>query len=369
MIIGVPKEIKQQESRIGAVPAMVHALVGGGHSVLVERDGGLGAGISNEQFETAGARMVDSAAEVYGEAEMIVKVKEPLEAEYSLIRPGQVLFTYFHFAANRQLTDAMLESGAQCFTYETLEIDRKLPLLTPMSEVAGRMSIQVGAYYLERHNGGRGKLMGGVPGVEPATVMILGAGVVGTNAAKMAAGMGANVLLMDIDLDRLRYLDDTMPKNVTLLHSSPFSIQEKLPLADLVVGAVLVSGARAPVLVRREDLSLMKDDGPVVVDVAVDQGGCIETCKPTTHADPTFVVDGVVHYCVANMPGAVPRTSTFALTNATGPWVKRLADAGPAAMAKHPIFQTAANVLGGKLTNEPVARAFDLPWQAPDSIL
>ncbi len=369
MIIGVPKEIKQQENRIGAVPAMVHNLSDAGHTVLVEKDGGLGAGISNQQFEAAGARVVNSAEEVYGEAEMIVKVKEPLPDEYSLIRPGQVLFTYFHFAANRELTEAMLASGAQCFTYETLSIDGKLPLLTPMSEVAGRMSIQVGAFYLERHNGGRGKLMGGVPGVEPATVMILGAGVVGTNAAKMASGMGANVFLMDIDLERLRYLDDTMPSNVTLLHSSPFSIQEKLPLADLVVGAVLLSGARAPVLVRREDLKIMKDDGPVVVDVAVDQGGCIETCKPTTHADPTFIVDGVVHYCVANMPGAVPRTSTFALTNATGPWVKRLADQGAAEAARHPIFQTAANVLGGKLTNEPVARAFDMAWQAPDSIL
>lgn len=369
MIIGVPKEIKQQENRIAAVPAMVHSLVEVGHEVLIERTGGLGAGIADRQFEDAGARMVSTSQEIYGEAEMIVKVKEPLPEEYSLIRPGQVLFTYFHFAANRQLTDAMLESGAHCFAYETLEIGGKLPLLTPMSEVAGRMAIQVGAYYLERHHGGRGKLLGGVPGVEPATVMILGAGVVGTNAAKMACGMGANVLLMDIDLDRLRYLDDTMPSNVTLLHSSPFSIQEKLPLADLVVGAVLLSGARAPVLVRRQDLKLMKNDGPVVVDVAVDQGGCIETCKPTTHAEPTFIVDGVVHYCVANMPGAVPRTSTFALTNATGPWVKRLADQGVEEAARHPIFSTATNILAGKVTSEPVARAFDLPWQAPETAL
>jgi len=263
----------------------------------------------------------------------------------------------------------MLASGAHCFTYETLTEDGKLPLLTPMSEVAGRMSIQVGAYYLEAHTGGRGTLMGGVPGVEPATVMILGAGVVGTNAAKMAAGMGANVILMDIDLDRLRYLDDTMPKNVTLLHSSPLAIREKLPLADLVVGAVLLSGARAPVLVRREDLSIMKDDGPVVVDVAVDQGGCIETCKPTTHDNPTFVVDGVVHYCVANMPGAVPRTSTFALTNATAPWASRLARLGAAEAAGHPILGTASNVLAGKVTNEAVARAFDLPFVEPDSVL
>ena len=365
MIIGIPKEIKEQENRIGAIPAMVHHLRDAGHTVLVQNGGGLGAGITDAEFAAVGAKMVESAADIYGEAEMIVKVKEPLPEEFELIRPGQILFTYFHFAADRELTEAMLSCGAQCFAYETLTVDGKLPLLTPMSEVAGRMSIQVGAYYLERHNGGRGLLLGGVPGVNRSVVMILGAGVVGTNAAKMAAGMGANVILMDIDLDRLRYLDDTMTKNVTVLYSSPLAIRERLPSADLVIGAVLRSGARAPVLVRREDLSLMKDDGPVIVDVAVDQGGCIETCKPTTHAAPTFVVDGVVHYCVANMPGAVPRTSTFALTNATAPWVAHLAKAGTEAAASDPGLGTAANILNGKITNEGVANAFSTSCVEP----
>jgi alanine dehydrogenase len=299
MIIGVPKEIKAQENRVGAVPAMVLELVGAGHKVLVERTAGVGAGITDEAFAAVGATMVGTADEVYGQSDMIVKVKEPLPAEYSLIRKGQVLFTYFHFAASRELTDAMLASGAHCFAYETLVHRNSLPLLTPMSEVAGRMAVQVGAVCLEKHNGGRGILLGGVPGVEPATVVILGGGVVGTNAAKMAAGLGADVRLMDLDLDRLRYLSDVMPANATLLHSSPIAIREQIVHADLVIGAVLVQGARAPRLIRREDLKIMKD-GAVVVDVAVDQGGCIETCKPTTHADPTYVVDGVVHYCVAN---------------------------------------------------------------------
>ncbi len=369
MIIGVPKEIKEQENRIGAVPAMVHDLVEAGHQVLVESGGGLGAGILDDDFARAGAELVADARSVYGRAEMIIKVKEPLPAEYPLIRPGQILFTYFHFAASRSLTEAMVRSGAHCFAYETLQVGRSLPLLTPMSEVAGRMSIQVGAYYLERHNGGRGVLLGGVPGVEPATVLVLGGGSVGTNAAKMAAGLGARVILMDIDLERLRYLSDVMPANVTLMRSSPFAIREKLPDADLVVGAVLVSGARAPMLVRREDLKIMKDDGPVVVDVAVDQGGCIETCKPTTHADPTYVVDGVVHYCVANMPGAVPRTSTFALTNATGRYAEMLARLGVAGAIDHPELVTAANVLGGKITHRGVAAAFELPYVAPAKAL
>jgi alanine dehydrogenase len=362
MIIGVPKEIKEQENRIGAVPAMVHDLVAAGHRVLVQRGGGIGAGILDDDFARAGAEIVPDAKAVYGPAEMIVKVKEPLPSEYPLIRPGQILFTYFHFAASRALTEAMVRSGAHCFAYETLQVGRSLPLLTPMSEVAGRMSIQVGAFYLERHNGGRGMLLGGVPGVEPATVLILGGGTVGTNAAKMAAGLGARVILMDIDLDRLRYLSDVMPANVTLLRSSPFAIRERLPEADLVVGAVLVSGARAPLLVRREDLAIMKDDGPVVVDVAVDQGGCIETCKPTTHANPTYVVDGVVHYCVANMPGAVPRTSTFALTNATGRYAELLARLGVAQAVQHPELVTAANVLRGKVTHREVAAAFDFEY-------
>jgi len=368
MIIGIPKEIKAQENRIGGVPAMVLDLVSSGHKVLVETGGGLGAGIPDSAFRDVGAEMVATAEDVYGQAEMIIKVKEPLPEEYALIRKDQVVFTYFHFAANRELTDAMLKSGAHCFAYETLIHRGSLPLLTPMSEVAGRMAVQVGAVCLEKHFGSRGILIGGIPGVEPANVVILGGGVVGTNAAKMAAGMGADVRLLDIDLDRLRYLSDVMAANVTLLHSSPISIREQIAQADLVIGAVLVQGARAPRLVRRVDLADMKD-GSVIVDVAVDQGGCIETCKPTTHADPTYVVDGVLHYCVANMPGAVPRTSTFGLTNATGPWANKLATMGAAAAAKDAELGTAANVLAGVCTHQGVAEAFGLEFVAPDAVL
>ncbi len=367
MIIGVPKEIKAQENRVGAVPAMVLDLVGAGNQVLVQQGAGLGAGITDEAYVKVGAKIVASAAEVY-KADMIIKVKEPLAAEYPLIKKGQLLFTYFHFAANRELTDAMLASGAHCFAYETLIHKNSLPLLTPMSEVAGRMSVQVGAVCLEKHHGGRGILLGGVPGVEPATVLILGGGVVGTNAAKMAAGLGADVRLMDVDLDRLRYLSDVMPANVTLLHSSPIAIREQIVHADLVIGAVLVQGARAPRLIRREDLKTMKE-GAVVVDVAVDQGGCIETCRPTTHADPTYVVDGVLHYCVANMPGAVARTSTFGLTNATSPWAKKLAAMGAANAAKDPVLGTAANILAGVCTHQGVAEAFGIAWKAPAAVL
>ncbi|MBP8300592.1 MAG: alanine dehydrogenase [Planctomycetes bacterium] len=368
MIIGVPKEIKAQENRVGAVPAMVLDLVGAGNQVLVQQGAGLGAGITDEAYVKVGAKIVASAAEVYGQSDMIIKVKEPLAAEYPLIKKGQLLFTYFHFAANRELTDAMLASGAHCFAYETLIHKNSLPLLTPMSEVAGRMSVQVGAVCLEKHHGGRGILLGGVPGVEPATVLILGGGVVGTNAAKMAAGLGADVRLMDVDLDRLRYLSDVMPANVTLLHSSPIAIREQIVHADLVIGAVLVQGARAPRLIRREDLKTMKE-GAVVVDVAVDQGGCIETCRPTTHADPTYVVDGVLHYCVANMPGAVARTSTFGLTNATSPWAKKLAAMGAANAAKDPVLGTAANILAGVCTHQGVAEAFGIAWKAPAAVL
>ncbi|HEB54635.1 MAG TPA: alanine dehydrogenase [bacterium] len=368
MIIGVPTEIKPQENRIGAVPAMVMDLVTAGHEVLVEQGGGRGAGITDDEFRAAGAEIVGTADDVYGRAEMIVKVKEPLPAEYERIRENQILFTYFHFAASRELTDAMLRSGAHCFAYETLVYRNSLPLLTPMSEVAGRMAVQVGAVCLEKHMGGRGMLMGGIPGVDNATVVILGGGVVGTNAAKMAAGLGADVRLLDIDLDRLRYLSDVMPANVQTLHSSPIAIREQIVQADLVIGAVLVQGARAPRLIRREDLAPMKD-GAVVVDVAVDQGGCIETCRPTTHADPTYVIDGVLHYCVANMPGAVPRTSTFGLTNATSPWVRKLAGMGAAAAAADEVLGTAANVLAGQCTHEAVAAAFDLPFVAPTKVL
>ena len=368
MIIGVPKEIKAQENRVGAVPAMVLELVGAGHTVLVQAGAGAGAGVTDEAYARCGASILPTAGDVYAQADMIVKVKEPLPVEYPLIKKGQLLFTYFHFAASRELTEAMLKSGAHCFAYETLVHRNSLPLLTPMSEVAGRMSVQVGAVCLEKHFGGRGILLGGIPGVEPANVVILGGGVVGTNAAKMAAGLGADVRLLDIDLDRLRYLSDVMPANVTLLHSSPITIREQIVHADLVIGAVLVQGARAPRLIRREDLKTMKE-GSVVVDVAVDQGGCIETCRPTTHADPTYVVDGVMHYCVANMPGAVPRTSTFGLTNATGPWAKRIAAMGVAKAAQDPVLGTAANVLGGVCTHEGVAEAFQLEYRAPNSVL
>jgi alanine dehydrogenase len=369
MIIGIPKEIKPQERRVAAVPAMVHDLTEQGHQVLVQAGAGQGAGITDAQFAAAGAELVADAAAVWGAAELIVKVKEPLPEEYPLIRPGQVLFTYFHLAASRALTDAMLASGAHCFAYETLTADDRLPLLAPMSEVAGRMAVQAGAFYLEAHNGGRGLLLGGVPGVLPAKVLIIGGGSVGTEAAKMAAGLGANVIVMDIDLERLRHLADILPPNVTTLASSRHALREQLPGADLVIGAVLLSGGRAPVLLRRGDLALMQDDGPVLVDVAIDQGGCFETSRPTTHAEPTFVVDGVVHYCVANIPGAVPRTATFALTNATKPYVELLAglldDGGPAAAAAHPVLGTAANVVAGELTQPAVAAAFGLDWRAP----
>jgi len=368
MIIGVPKEIKPQENRIGAVPAMVLDLVEAGHTVLVEKDGGLGAGVTDDEYMAVGGKIAATAADVYGQADMIIKVKEPLASEYPLIKKDQLLFTYFHFAASRELTEAMVASGANCFAYETLIHRGTLPLLTPMSEVAGRMAVQVGAVCLEKHMGGRGILLGGIPGVEPAKVVILGGGVVGTNAAKMAAGLGADVTMMDIDLDRLRYLDDVMAANVTMLHSSPIAIREQIATADMVIGAVLVQGARAPRLIRRTDLKDMKD-GAVVVDVAVDQGGCIETCKPTTHADPTYVVDGVLHYCVANMPGAVPRTSTFGLTNATGPWAKKLANMGAAAGARDDVLKTAANVLAGKVTHEAVAQAFEMDFVDPAKVL
>ncbi len=373
MIIGIPSETKAQERRVGAVPSLVHDLGEQGHEVLVQTGAGLGAGISDQQFVDAGARLASDAAEVWATAELIVKVKEPLPEEYPLLRPGQVLFTYFHLAASRSLTDAMLASGAHCFAYETLTRNGHLPLLAPMSEVAGRMAVQAGAFHLEAHTGGRGLLLGGVPGVLPAKVLILGGGSVGAEAARMAAGLGARVLVMDIDLHRLRYLADVLPRNVTTLASSRHALLEQLPSADLVIGAVLVSGARAPLLLRRDDLARMQSDGPVLVDVAIDQGGCFETSRPTTHAEPTYVVDGVVHYCVANIPGAVPRTATFALTNATKPYVELLAGLlqaqGVAGAAAHPVLGSAANVLAGELTNAAVAEAFGLPWREPAAIM
>jgi alanine dehydrogenase len=369
MRIGVPKEIKANENRVAIVPAGVHALVGDGHRVLIEAGAGLGSGITDQEFKDAGAELVPSAKDVWGRAEMIIKVKEPLSAEYGLCRPDLTVFTYFHFAASRELTDAMLKSGAACFAYETLDEGGKLPLLVPMSEVAGRMAIQVGAFCLEKAHGGRGVLLGGVPGVEPGNVVVLGGGTVGTNAAKMAAGLGAHVTILDISLDRLRYLDDVMPKNVTTVYSNAVNIHTRVRYADLVVGAVLVEGARAPILVPRPYLRDMKE-GAVIVDVAVDQGGCVETIHPTTHAEPTYVVDGVVHYGVANMPGAVARTSTYALTNATLPYARRLAKLGPVdAVRKDPQLKTAVNAWKGKLTHPAVASAFGMPSQDVASLL
>jgi len=362
MIVGIPKEIKTHENRVAMVPSGVLELTQAGHKVLVEQTAGVGSGIADEEFQRAGAETAKTPDEIFAKADMIVKVKEPLPPEYSKIRKGQTVFTYFHFAASRELLDAMVGSGATCLAYETLEVGGKLPLLTPMSEVAGRMAVQEGAKYLEKPMGGRGVLLGGIPGVEPAMVLILGGGVVGTQAAVIAAGMGADVTLMDVNLDRLRELSNYLPKNVTLLYSTPYSIRERLAKADLVVGAVLVPGAAAPRLVRREDLKIMKP-GAVIVDVAIDQGGCVETAHPTTHAEPTYVIDNVIHYGVANMPGAVARTSTYGLTNATIPYVKRLArDGAKKAVLEDRAIRTAANVINGKVTYEAVATCFGKPY-------
>lgn len=362
MKIGVVTEIKTHENRVALTPAGAERLSREGHDVYVQSGAGLGSGQEDAAYVAAGATVLPDAAAVFGDCDMILKVKEPLEQEWAFIRPGQTLFTYFHLAADRKLTEAMVDSKAHCFAYETLEVDGGLPLLTPMSEVAGRMSIQAGAKYLEAHHSGVGILLGGVPGVAPARVVVLGGGVVGTEAARMAAGLGADVTILDINLDRLRYLDEILPKNCRTVFSTPLAIRELLPETDLVVGAVLIPGGAAPKLVRREDLAIMKK-GAVVVDVAVDQGGCIETCKPTTHDEPVFVVDGVVHYCVANMPGAVPRTSTFALTNATLPYVSELAQRGPAAaLTESGALWSAANVIGGSITHEAVAEAFDMEF-------
>ncbi|MBY0397238.1 MAG: alanine dehydrogenase, partial [Thermoleophilia bacterium] len=328
MIVGVPKEIKADEYRVALLPVGAEELTAAGHQVLIEAGAGLGSGITDAQYAEAGATLVDGPERVWAEADLIMKVKEPLPAEWPRIRPGQVLFTYFHFAADLALTKAILDSGCTAIAYETLRDPRGgLPLLTPMSEVAGRMSIQQGAKFLERPQEGRGILLAGVPGVAPAEVVILGGGVVGANAAKVAAGLGANVSILDINLDRLRYLDDIMPPNVTTLYSDRHTVRDAVVRADLVVGAVLITGARAPRLVNRDDLARMKN-GAVIVDVAIDQGGCVETSKPTTHGHPTYVVDGVVHYCVTNMPGAVGRTSTYALCNVTLPYALQFARRG-----------------------------------------
>jgi len=367
MIVGVVKEIKPDEYRVAIVPGGVNDLVRNRHEVLVEEGAGAGSGFNDADYIAAGAKVVKSAAEVFQKADMIVKVKEPQADECRMLRKGQICFTYFHFAADRALTEGVMKSGCIAIAYETVT-DRsgRLPLLTPMSEVAGKMSIQEGAKYLERPMMGRGILLGGVPGVEPATVLILGAGIVGTNAAKVAAGLGASVILMDVNLDRLRYLSDVMPANVNLLYSNDTMIQEHLVLADLVVGAVLIPGAKCPVLVPRKYLSIMKP-GAVIIDVAVDQGGCCETIKPTTHANPTYMVDGIVHYGVANMPGAVGRTSTFALTNATAPYMLRLANHGwRKAASMDAGLAEGVSVVEGRITNQPVAQTFDLEYHRFD---
>lgn len=367
--IGVPKEIKEQEQRVSVVPSGAFLLTKAGHTVLVEKGAGLGSGITDEEYIGAGCQLVDEAAEVWARAEIVVKVKEPLPSEYQFLRSDLVVFTYFHFAASKTLTDACLDSGVAAVAYETIEgKNRTLPLLTPMSEVAGRMSVLAGARNLQRQNGGRGVLLSGVPGVEPGRVVVLGGGVVGSNAARMAAGLGARVKIFDIDLDRLRYLDDTMPANVNTCFSTPFSVHEAVQQADLVIGAVLVAGDRAPILVHKEWLAEMPN-GSVIVDVAVDQGGCIETCRPTTHAEPTYVIDGVVHYCVANMPGAVSRTSTFALTNATQPYLLELASEGLESFVKRdPLRAQGLNVFGGKVFHRGVSKAFDLPLHPIDDL-
>ena len=364
MIIGVPKEIKNNENRVGMTPSGVQEMTRRGHVVYVQASAGVNSGFSDEAYTAAGAKILPLIEEVYAKADMIVKVKEPIEREYSLVRKGQLVFTYFHFASSEPLTKAMIESGAVCCAYETVERkDRSLPLLVPMSEVAGRMATLEGCYFLERPRGGKGKLMGGVPGVKPAKVFVIGGGVVGTAAARTAAGMGADVTICDVSLPRLAYLADVMPKNVKTLMSSEYNIREELKSADLVVGSVLIPGAKAPKLVTREMLALM-EPGSVLVDVAIDQGGCFETSHPTTHESPVYYVDDILHYCVANIPGAVPYTSTLALTNATLPYALQLASKGwRKACADNEELRKGLNVVEGKVVYKEVAEAWGLPFE------
>ncbi|MFN8355281.1 MAG: alanine dehydrogenase [Spirosomataceae bacterium] len=370
MIIGVPKEIKNNENRVALTPAGVAELKKHGHRVYVQSTAGLGSGISDEDYAGAGATILQTIEEIYAIAEMIVKVKEPIASEYNLIKENQLLFTYFHFASSEPLTHAMIERKAVCLAYETVEkADRSLPLLVPMSEVAGRMAIQEGAKYLEKPMGGRGILLGGVAGVKPANVLILGGGIVGAQAAKMAAGLGANVTIVDISLPRLRYLEDVLPANVDTMMSNEYNIRELVKHADLIVGAVLIPGAKAPHLITRDMLGLMKK-GTVLVDVAVDQGGCIETCTPTTHENPTFEIDGIVHYCVANMPGAVPYTSTLALTNATLPYALQLANKGwQKACRDNEELKKGLNVVHGKVVYKGVSDAWGLNFNSVEEVL
>ena len=361
MIVGVPKEIKNNESRVGMTPSGVYELIKQGHAVNVQSTAGIASGFQDSEYSAVGAKMMDTIEEVYAASEMIVKVKEPIEQEYDLIKENQVVFTYFHFASNEKLTRAMMKSNSICIAYETVEDpDGSLPLLTPMSEVAGRMSIHQGAKYLEKPNGGKGMLIGGVPGVQPARVLVLGAGVVGIQAAKMAAGMGGQVTVMDISMKRLRYVNDIMPNNVITEYSSEFNIRKIIKTSDLIIGGVLVKGAKAPKLITKEMLKEMQP-GTVLVDVAVDQGGCFETTRPTTHEDPTFIIDDVVHYCVANMPGAVPNTSTYALTNVTLPYVLEIANKGwEMACEQNKPLAKGLNMIQGKCVYDAVSMAFNL---------
>ncbi len=370
MIVGVPKEIKILENRVALVPAGVELLKAAGHRVLIETQAGLGSGFSDEDYRQYGAEVLDSAEEIFAASDMIVKVKEPLPEEYPLIRENQIVFTYFHFAASLDLIEGIQNSGCVAIAYETVEsADGSLPLLIPMSEVAGRMSIQVGADCLEHPHGGIGVLLGGVPGVEPASVVILGGGIVGANAAKIAAGLGASVSILDVSLPRMRYLDDVMPANVNTIMSNPANIRRAIERADLVIGAVLIPGAKAPNLITRQMLSLMQQRS-VIIDVAVDQGGCVETIHATTHDDPIYEVDGVVHYGVANMPGAVPKTSTVALTNATFRYVLEIANTGfPGCVKKHREIARGANIVRGKITYEGVSEAFSLPYHELESVI
>ncbi len=364
MIIGIPKEIKNNENRVGMTPAGVSELSKRGHTVYVQHEAGTNSGFSDEEYIAAGAQILPTIEDTYAIADMIVKVKEPIAPEYGLIRKGQVLFTYFHLAADRTLTEAMVKSGAVCIAYETVEKPgRALPLLIPMSEVAGRMAVQEGARFLEKPQGGKGLLMGGVPGVKPARVLVLGGGTVGTHSAMIAAGMGADVTITDINLDRLRYLSEIMPANVKTLYSSEHNIRAELPTTDLVIGSVLIPGDKAPHLITKDMLKLMRP-GSVMVDVAIDQGGCFETSHPTTHSDPVYTVDGIVHYAVANIPGAVPYTSTLALTNATLPYATALACKGwQKACKEDSALRLGLNIVEGKVTYKAVADLFGLPYE------
>lgn len=370
MKIGIPREIKTNEYRISLVPAGAQALISSGHKVIVEAGAGLGSGFCDAQYLAIGAQIVEEAAYVWAESDLIIKVKEPVESEWKHIRPGQIIFTYFHFAASEALTRAHMASGAVCIAYETVELpSRELPLLTPMSEIAGRMAVQEGAKYLEKLYGGRGILLGGAPGVAPAKVLILGGGVAGMNAAKMAAGLGAGVVILDISLERLRYLSDIMPANVQLVFSDRCNLLEQIAGADLVICAVLIHGSVAPRLIRREDLKTMRH-GAVIVDISVDQGGVCETMQPTTHENPTFIVDGIIHYGVANMPGGVPVTSTLALTNATLPYVLQLANNGyRQALKDCPALLKGLNICSGKITHRKVAEAFGLEYHPAETVI